>query len=302
MGIRRWFVFNGARFATKTLLMKPYFNNSFKNHFRPYWGGGGFPFGGGFDPDALAFFTAIEEVGGTLSENLKNEWNAFVIREKNANRYAKLKRLYPYLGGVIDSAIVDAITLFSPTNFNFVDLDVDSLIGLQGGVGKYLRDTYSSYEIFAGQFNWGGYILQIISNTRAGDTFAWGDYEAPYGQMMYTRRGGGSTSQGRGNDLSITVSSTILNNGESLSVNRSGTELLQIFKNGTIKNSNSSIDGGFLSNSGMCYFVSSNGEGIIAGFNPSKVGCIALWSGFNDADVSGFDESYKTFLTQIGAI
>ncbi len=103
--------------------------------------------GGTFDPDAQVYFTAVEDAGGTLTDNVKDEFNAFVVREKDAGRWSKIKRLYPYLGGVIDSAIIDAVTTNAATNSNFVDADADATIGLQGdGSTKYLTDvsTYSS--------------------------------------------------------------------------------------------------------------------------------------------------------------
>jgi len=100
-----------------------------------------------YDTDAAAYFQAVEDAGGTLTDNVKDEFDAFVVREKAGGRWGKLKRLYPYLGGVIDSARIDAITNSQATNTNFVDADVDATIGLQGdGSTKYLTEvsTYSS--------------------------------------------------------------------------------------------------------------------------------------------------------------
>jgi len=112
--------------------------------------------GGGpsVDPDAEAYFTAIEDAGGTLTDNVKAEFNAFVVREKDASRWSKIKRLYPYLGGKIDSAVIDAITLVSVTNNNFTDGDVDSLVGLQGdGTTKRLKAGYSFSDLVSDTAN-----------------------------------------------------------------------------------------------------------------------------------------------------
>ena len=96
--------------------------------------------GGGYDPSAISYFSAVESAGGTLTDNIKAEFNAFVVREKDAGRWDKIKRLYPFLGGNINSARIDAITLAQATNQNFVDADVDTTIGLQGdGSTKYLN-------------------------------------------------------------------------------------------------------------------------------------------------------------------
>ena len=108
-----------------------------------------------FDTDASAFFTAIEDAGGTLTDNVKSEFDAFVVREKDAGRWSKIKRLYPYLGGVINSAVIDAVTLNSATNVNFVDADVDATIGLQGdGLSKYLNTDDVMNSIITDNYNW----------------------------------------------------------------------------------------------------------------------------------------------------
>lgn len=97
---------------------------------------------------AELYFAAVEAQGGTLTETVKNEFTAFVNREVDAGRWSKIKRLYPYLGGVINSARIDAITLNQATNFNFVDADADPLIGLQGdGSTKHLRAGYSFEDV-----------------------------------------------------------------------------------------------------------------------------------------------------------
>ncbi len=82
------------------------------------------------DPDAQAYLDEVVAQGGSLTNEVADEYNAFVLREKAASRYSKIKRLYPYLGGVIDSARIDAVTRVQATNNNFVDADVDSLIGV----------------------------------------------------------------------------------------------------------------------------------------------------------------------------
>ena len=101
-----------------------------------------------YETDAAAYFQTVEDAGGTLTTNVKSEFNAFVSREIAAGRWSKLKRLYPYLGGKIDSARVDAINLGQATNNNFVDADADATIGLQGdGSTKFLTEQSNIDEI-----------------------------------------------------------------------------------------------------------------------------------------------------------
>jgi hypothetical protein len=137
----------------------------------------------------------------------------------------------------------------------------------------------------------------------AGDQFAMGSYtSATSAQVFYNKR---FTNQYavRGNNVSIdAIATTLPLAGESISANRSANNSLKAYKNGVATNTDTTIDTGTLSSADMAYFVSSNGAGVIANYNNTLAGCMALWSGFSDADVSGFDTSYKTFLTNIGAI
>ena len=108
----------------------------------------------GFDADAVAYFTAVEDAGGTLTDNVKAEFDSFVVREKDAGRWDKIKRLYPYLGGKINSAIIDAITLNAATNSNFVDADVDATIGLTGdGSTKSIIESGDITNIITDDYN-----------------------------------------------------------------------------------------------------------------------------------------------------
>ena len=101
-----------------------------------------------YETDAAAYFQTVEDAGGTLTTNVKSEFTSFVSREVEAGRWSKIKRLYPFLGATIDSAVIDAVTLNSATNTNFVDADVDATIGLQGdGSTKSLRLTETADNI-----------------------------------------------------------------------------------------------------------------------------------------------------------
>jgi hypothetical protein len=108
--------------------------------------------GGTYDTDAAAYFKAVEDAGGTLQKSQKTAFSNFVKREKAGGRWGKIKRLYPYMGGVIDAAIIEAVTNTAATNNNFVDADADAVCGLQGdGSTKYLDiDNYD--EIFSSPY------------------------------------------------------------------------------------------------------------------------------------------------------
>jgi hypothetical protein len=54
--------------------------------------------GGGFDPDAQAFFDRVTTAGGTLSETEKNATNQLVLDMKTAGIWTAMKAIYPMVG------------------------------------------------------------------------------------------------------------------------------------------------------------------------------------------------------------
>jgi hypothetical protein len=263
-------------------------------------------YGQSYQPEAASYFTAIEDAGGTLTDNVKAEFDAFVVREKDAGRWGKLKRLYPFLGGKINSAVIDAITLSSATNNNFVDTDADSLIGLQGdGSTKYLRDSAFN-GLGQTQFNYGHYWLEITANVLAGDTIVAGSFSSTSASsILYSKLTSASNLPTiRGNVLLTIQTSTTaaLTNGGSLASNKTSSTSTKIFLNGAEESEITTTDTGTLPSADLVIFTSSNGAGTDTGrISNAKSGAYAFWTGFTDSDVSGFDTSYKTFINNIQA-
>jgi len=54
--------------------------------------------GGGFDPDAQAFFDRVTTAGGTLSTTEKNATNQLVLDMKSAGIWSAMKAVYPMVG------------------------------------------------------------------------------------------------------------------------------------------------------------------------------------------------------------
>jgi hypothetical protein len=54
--------------------------------------------GGGFDPDAQAFFDRVTTAGGTLSTTEKNATNQLVLDMKSAGIWTPMKAIYPMVG------------------------------------------------------------------------------------------------------------------------------------------------------------------------------------------------------------
>jgi hypothetical protein len=54
--------------------------------------------GGGFDPDAQAFFDRVTTAGGTLTTTEKNAINQLVLDMKSAGIWSSMKAIYPMVG------------------------------------------------------------------------------------------------------------------------------------------------------------------------------------------------------------
>ena len=54
--------------------------------------------GGGFDPDAQAFFDRVTTAGGTLTTTEKNATNQLVLDMKSAGIWSSMKAVYPMVG------------------------------------------------------------------------------------------------------------------------------------------------------------------------------------------------------------
>jgi hypothetical protein len=99
-----------------------------------------------YDADVLAWFTAVEATGanfgptGAAITTNKTAWSDFAIGSKLDGYWAKLEQLL-FFSGI--STVTGALVPFkgpAPTNFNFVQGDLNPLTGMLGnGVDKYLN-------------------------------------------------------------------------------------------------------------------------------------------------------------------
>jgi len=251
------------------------------------------------DLDATAYFLEVETQGGTISASVKQEYSDFVLREKAAGRYTKIKRLYPYLGGVIDSARINAITLTQATNNNLVDADADSLIGLQGdGSTKYLTDDLAA-TIWASDDDWQIYWYSLIAETA--DRHVFGATSGGNDRVSLRRRNvttGNNYIYGNNNANVVTIGGSFASNQSVFGGRFSNTDLTIYEDSNTVTNVTADIYA----------FPVTYPIGILARngaspqFSDEKVGGVMMAEGMTKADMVAFDTSYKTFLTNIGAI
>jgi hypothetical protein len=96
----------------------------------------------GFDPDAVAYFTAIATAGSSISDTNKVAVNAFITGCKADGIWASIKASCLLAGpDSLTGALVPLVGA-APTNFNFVSGDYSRTTGLVGdGTTKYLNSN-----------------------------------------------------------------------------------------------------------------------------------------------------------------
>ena len=255
-------------------------------------------YGQSYQPEAAAFFTAVEDAGGTLTDNVKAEFDAFVVREKDAGRWSKLKRLYPYLGGTIDSAVIDAVTTNAATNNNFVDADADATIGLQGDGSTKRLDTALAANIWANTNDWQIYLYEIEAETSDRNVF--GAISGGNDTVSMRRRNVSSgVSYIYGNNISIAAQvAGSFDSQQSVYGGRFSNTDLTIYEDSATATSSTLNTFAFPVTYAISLFAR-NGASIQ--YSNAKVGCHMMAEGMSKADMTGFDTSYKTFINNITA-
>jgi len=255
------------------------------------------------DPDAQAFLDEVVAQGGSLTNEVADEYNAFVLREKAASRYSKLLRLYPFLGGVIDSARIDAINLGQAANNNFADADADATCGLAGnGVDKYLLDV-NTYGSLSSPYNYQIFNFAKTIDTSGSNIYSWGGFDGAnqVGQRMI----GSTRYYFYANTTTILLDSLAgaASDGDSNICARFNATSAKLFLNGTEIDSSTTDATGFTDFGSAALFAAySNEFSTPAAFsNEEKVGWI-LAENMTEAEALATESSYNTFLTNIGAI
>jgi hypothetical protein len=163
--------------------------------------------GGGFDPDAQAFFDRVTTAGGTLSETEKNATNQLVLDMKTAGIWSSMKAVYPMVGA---SAAACAQNLKSSSftgtftsGWTFASTGVTGNgtssyfnTGLQGqqvlnttnSISIYMRaaPTTTPNFTYCGFYDGSGYT--ILGSTDGTNTY-YTSYASSFGGITITRTG-----------------------------------------------------------------------------------------------------------------
>ena len=120
----------------------------------------------GYDPDADAYFTAVEAASGTLSDTFKTNYNTMILTLKSDGVYSKLLRFNPNAGGTEAAAEVDQI-IPTTNNINFVNSPtIDAEIGITfDGFTQYATTGFVPSTGFADAYDHQEGVFSISPST-----------------------------------------------------------------------------------------------------------------------------------------
>lgn len=251
---------------------------------------------GGFDPDAAAFFAAVESEGGTLSSLEKSEYNDHVTRDTYDR--TKVKREYPYRGGVINSCRIDAITLGLVTNNNFLDADADATGGLQpDGSTKWLIDSDAG-SIFTSVND--VQVAHFIDAPGGGNSTFVGAHNTSTGNSLLLLETAGDSRFASG-DVAIAAITVVPVNNAAVSGGRFTSTDLRIWVDEANEVQNTTSNAlGFPAET--LYIFARNRNGAANTPSGAKGLGTIMAEGMTPAEFLAYQTSFKTFLTNTGTI
>ena len=248
--------------------------------------------GGGFDPDAQAFFDRVTTAGGTLSTTEKNATNQLVLDMKSAGIWSSMKAIYPMVGA---SAAACAQNLKSSSfTGTFTSGWTFSANGVQGnGTSAYMDTNLISNSVLSISSAAMGFSTNIANTNPSGVEF--GSQFSTEGMAIWSNAFSSSVSRiGRGADATTTPFAT----AGRIHGSRQSSTLQTLYRNST------SVATG----SGAITVLDSVNTLTLAGLN--LAGGVGLWSnarfdfayvsnGLSSINITNLDSAIVAFNTSL---
>jgi len=254
--------------------------------------------GSSYEPEAAAYFSAVEAQGGTLAENVKGEYNDFILREKLSNNLSKVRRLIPMIGGTANSILVDSITTNLCFQQNILNSDVDPVQGWTGdGATKYML-TDANYGSIVSNYRdhqWGFFhdnfnpVGQGIKYGLYQGSIIHGSYITS-NQMIGYHNTSAQQSRGTRPTLGSNIYFSSITTPTNGYVSINGQTGSQIYS-GAISTA--------LLNAKMGINCAYNSNGTVTSFSTDKCMGHYIAEGMSLAEVQAFEASYQLFVNNI---
>lgn len=143
--------------------------------------------GGGFDPDAQAFFNAVEGTGASLTTTEKDAVNTLTESLKTNSLYSKMKALWPVVGSVYDS---HKFNLIDPRDldaaYRLTDIGTDPITHTSDGFNGTANTNATAVDthlipgtVFADRtFSYGYYCNSAPTLSAGADNYLMGAYNS----------------------------------------------------------------------------------------------------------------------------
>jgi hypothetical protein len=255
--------------------------------------------GGGFDPDAQAFFDRVTTAGGTLSETEKTATNTLVVSMKADGVWSAMKAIYPMVGasaaacaqnlksssftGTFTSGWTFASTGVTPngtsayfdTAFNTTtNQSVNNL-----SLSAYIRTSAMGTGAITDMGNWQGGtarpLTNLQTNTTTRDIYCW-DY---IGVGSFT-----STSTADASGM--------------WGVSRSGASSWQSFQRNTSVSQTGTTTQTTVPNNNV-YIGAANGDGTATEFTSRQIAFAHLGDSLTNTQFNNFYTAVQTFQTTL---
>lgn len=243
----------------------------------------------GLDPDAKAYVNAVIAAGISVTSTQRNAINNFIKAEKDASRYASIKRLYLPIWGTAAANAIDMVTRASGT---FINSPTHGAGFVQGnGLTSYFNTNAT-----VGDFGWTDatcLIGALIYQNSTIDATVGGFADASH-RAILTRFSG---SLG-GNHP---VSGIFLNAGTPTgicAISATSTAMRRLHRRATSGFStpaqSATPSTATLTNTRAVSFMARNTAGVISGYNDARFGVFFGGLGQSTADFEAFSLNVKT--------
>lgn len=255
------------------------------------------------DSDAQAFITSAE----ITSCSVKVAINTLVINLKASNLWNKMKAIYPFVGGSVQSA--NAVNLKNPGTFNLTFNGTGWIFDISGitpnGSSTYAETNLVPFTEYASpnSISLGFYCMTndpIISPTYH---YQIGAYESggtnPETGMFFYEGGTGNKQRViLGDQQAVEVNYTSFNGFHVAS--RTSSSSLSYYRNGVqLGTTNTNVVSGNLPNYENFIFAA-NVNGSPGSFSTEKLSFVFIGDGLNSGEVTTFNTIVNTFQTSLG--
>jgi hypothetical protein len=247
--------------------------------------------GGGFDPDAQAFFDRVTTAGGTLTTTEKNATNQLVLDMKSAGIWSSMKAIYPMVGasaaacaqnlksssftGTFTSGWTFASTGVTPNGssafFNTTLTPSVSLSLNSAHISSYIRTTNSGSQMYVGGYGSAGSSINIT-------------YLLNFGFLSIN-----STDTG--------VTSVVGQNGLFLNTRTSSTNTVQ-YKNATALSTIATVSTGS-PNAPLYVGAYNQNNGTPTLYSNNQTAFVSIGDGLNGTQESNFYTAVQAFQTTL---